>query len=77
MRDYVRAIVDHYDDGSGTLAVLEAWNEPNAEHRWADTPENLVKVHRIFTRKPVPPTVGCAWLDCRFRPATISITWNV
>ena len=48
LRAYVRTVIDRYDDGSGTLAVLEMWNEPNANDRWADTPEKLIDLYRIF-----------------------------
>jgi hypothetical protein len=51
---FVKDLVARYDDGSGVLAAVEPWNEPNANCRWTGTPEELVRLHRIWfdaTRK--------------------------
>lgn len=51
LRRYIRAVLERYDDGSGTLGAIEMWNEPNANFRWADTPEKLIELYSIYAEE--------------------------
>ena len=48
LRNYLDTLVARYDDGSGTLAVLEVWNEPNTKERWLGTHEQMAQMAQIF-----------------------------
>jgi hypothetical protein len=45
-RNFLRALIRRYDDGSGVLGAIEVWNEYNANLRWQDNWDKLVEMHK-------------------------------
>ena len=48
LRAYLDALLQRYDEKSGTIGAFEVWNEANTPDRWQGTPRQMIEMARVF-----------------------------